>query len=91
MAQNNTSKRDRLNILLEILEMANVPIKKTHILYRANINFNQLTTYLNLLLRLEMIEQTKEPFVGYKITGKGRQMLDLFQLNTFDKVIPNIV
>ena len=77
-------KRDKLDILLGILEIANVPIKKTHILYKANINFYQLTRYLDLLLGLGMLEQITEPFSGYRITEKGRQMLHLFNLGELD-------
>lgn len=71
-------KRDKLKILLEILEIAKSNIKKTHILYKANINFYQLTRYLDLLLGLEMLEETNQPHKGYRTTEKGRQMLNLF-------------
>ncbi len=77
-------KRDKLDILLVILDIGNVAVKKTHILYRANINFYQLTRYLNLLLDLGMLEQISEPFNGYRTTEKGRQMLDLFNLDGHD-------
>ncbi len=72
-------KRDKLNILLQILDIATIPVKKTHILYKANINFYQLTRYLRLLLDLQMIEEIKDPFVGFRITEKGRQLLNLFE------------
>ena len=71
-------KRDKLDILLGILGIATSTVKKTHILYRANINFYQLTRYLDLLLNLEMLEEVNEPYKGYRTTGKGRQMLELF-------------
>ena len=78
-------KRDKLDILLGILEISNIPIKKTHILYKANINFYQLTRYLDLLLSLEMLEEINEPYKGYRITEKGRQMLNLFR-NQLEKM-----
>jgi len=71
-------KRDKLKILLEILEIAKSPVKKTHILYKANINFNQLTRYLGLLMNLEMLEEISQPYKGYRTTEKGRLMLNLF-------------
>ena len=77
-------KRDKLDILLGILEIANVPVKKTHILYKANINFYQLTRYLDLLLGLEMLEKINQPYNGYRITEKGRQMLHLFNHDGLD-------
>ena len=73
-------KRDKLDILLEILTIAKTPIKKPHILYKANINFYQLKRYLDLLLHLEMLEEINDPHKAYRITEKGRQMLDLFNM-----------
>ncbi len=72
------AKRDKLDILLTILRLARTPIKKTHLLYRANINFHQLTRYLHLLRSLGMIEEINEPYSGYRATEKGRQALSLF-------------
>ena len=72
-------KRDKLEILLGILEIARSPVKKTHILYKANINFYQLTRYLDLLKGLDMLEEIDQPYKGYRTTEKGRQMLELFK------------
>lgn len=77
-------KRDKLDILLRILEIATIPVKKTHILYKANINFYQLTRYLELLQSLEMLEEVSEPYTAYRITKKGREMLGLFNLSEND-------
>ena len=71
-------KRDKLEILLGILEIARSPVKKTHILYKANINFYQLTRYLDLLKGLDMLEEIDQPYKGFRTTEKGRQMLNLF-------------
>ena len=87
MSQNNEYiRRDKLDILLGILQLANVPIKKTHILYKANINFYQLTKYLNLLFDLKMLEEINEPFKAYRITERGRRMLDLFSNGYLDLI-----
>ncbi len=64
--------------MLKILDIANEPVKKTHILYSAGINFYQLSRYLELLLKLGLLEELKEPFVGYRTTEKGRACLSLF-------------
>lgn len=71
-------RRDRLTIILRILTTACTPIKKTHILYQAGINYYQLSRYLNLLQREGMIEIVSEPFVSYRTTEKGRVLLKLF-------------
>ncbi|GIU71761.1 MAG: hypothetical protein KatS3mg003_1240 [Candidatus Nitrosocaldaceae archaeon] len=69
-------KRDRLDIMLNILEITKEPIKKTHILYRANINHQQLTKYLAMLEELGMITESNNS--EYVITDKGRMFLDMF-------------
>ena len=78
------TKRDKLDILLGILRIADTTVRKTHILYKANINFYQLTRYLDLLLNLEMLEKVNEPYKGYRTTQKGRQMLELFNHNELE-------
>lgn len=70
--------------MLEILEVSNIPVKKTHILYKTNINFYQLRRYLNLLQHLEMLQRIKEPYDCYIITEKGRQLLALFNISELD-------
>ena len=71
-------RRDKLEIILRILAIGNTPVKKTHILYKAGINFYQLSRYLDLLLKVGMIEQVNEPFVAFRTTEKGRVLLNLF-------------
>lgn len=71
-------RRDKLEIILAILEIAQQPIKKTHILYTAKINFYQLTRYLDLLMATNMIEAISQPVEGYRITEKGRLLLKMF-------------
>ena len=71
-------KRDKLDLLLELLEATNEPTKKTHLIYRLRINYYQLTRYLDLLLKLEMVAEVSTPFEGYAITEKGRIMQSLF-------------
>ena len=71
-------KRDKLDLLLELLDATSEPTKKTHLIYRLRINYYQLTRYLDLMLKLEMIEEVSTPFEGYAITEKGRIMRSLF-------------
>ena len=88
MGHNDESiKRDKLKILLEILEIGKTPVKKTHILYKANINFHQLTKYLDLLLSLQMLEEIGEPYKGYRTTEKGRQMMELFAYEELTPIV----
>jgi len=71
-------RRDKLDIILRILDVGSVPVKKTHILYKAGINFYQLSRYLELLQKTGMIEQINEPFPAYRTTEKGRVLINLF-------------
>src|SRR5688572_21566609 len=71
-------RRDKLDIILRILEIGNSPVKKTHILYKAGINFYQLTRYLDLLLKTGMMEEIQEPHNAFRTTEKGRVMMNLF-------------
>jgi predicted transcriptional regulator len=81
MAKTNDQKqekRDQLDLLLDMLKETKEPVKKTHILYRTRINYYQLSRYLNLLLKLNMVEEVTNPLEGFRITDKGRTMLSLF-------------
>jgi predicted transcriptional regulator len=54
------------------------PVKKTHILYKAGINFYQLSRYLDLLMKTGMMEEVQTPYVAYRTTEKGRVLMKLF-------------
>ncbi len=80
MIQNTKSvKRDKFGIMLDILNISRTPIKRTHVLYKANINFYQLTRYIDLLTKVGMIEEVQSPFKGYRITEKGLQFIKMFE------------
>ena len=79
MQNPKSEKRDMFAIMLNILNISRTPIKRTHILYQANINFYQLTRYLDLLTTVGMIEQVESPFRGYIITEKGLQFIKMFE------------
>ena len=57
--------------MLDLLVLSRQPIKKTHMLYNANLSFHQLERYLDMLQTMELIEIVQTPFKGYKITDKG--------------------
>ena len=76
--EKKSEKRDKLDLLLELLDATSEPTKKTHLIYRLRINYYQLTRYLDLLLKLDMVEEVSKPFEGYTITEKGRLMRSLF-------------
>ena len=77
-----STKRDKFDIILKILNLARTPVRKTHILYKANINFYQLRRYVDLLIGVAMIEEIESPFRGYRITEKGIQFIKMFEQET---------
>ncbi|MGI0013372.1 MAG: winged helix-turn-helix domain-containing protein [Nitrososphaera sp.] len=83
-------RRDKLDIILRILEVTSTPVKKTHILYKAGINFYQLTRYLDLLLRTGMMEEITSPFMAYRTTEKGRVLMNLFSSPELQAAVTNL-
>ena len=71
-------KRDKLDLILELLIASSEPIKKTHLIYRTKINHAQLSRYLSLLLKFGMIVELSQPSDGYVVSDKGRLVLQLF-------------
>lgn len=79
----NKRGRDRLYILAEVLGIAQSGALKTNIMYRANLSFTQLNEYLDLLLRMNLIEIINS--MGktiYRTTPKG-----LVYLKTYKEII----
>jgi len=69
---NTRKRRDRLFIIAEILDIAKDGALKTQIMYKANLSFAQLTTYLGLLLNTQLLEINKEGRKNiYRTTRKG--------------------
>jgi predicted transcriptional regulator len=74
-----SSRRDRVQILLKMLQAAESPIRKTHLMYGAGINFYQLEKHLTFLIGSGMIEELEQDeTVAYRTTEKGRLFSQLF-------------
>jgi predicted transcriptional regulator len=80
MPNQKATRRDRVQILLKMLQAAQVPIRKTHLMYGAGINFYQLEKHLSFLIGSGMIEelQDDDETVAYRTTEKGRMFSELF-------------
>lgn len=74
--------RSRIDIIANILKEAIDGAKKTQIMYRCNLSFKQLQTYLSLLIEKKLLraiyakENTKIEF--FEITSKGRAFLKTY-------------
>ena len=79
-----SSHRSQIDIIAEILDAADGSVKKTHIMYRCNLSFKQLETYLNLLLNRGLLKRVSEEGKSsytrsFEITGKGQILLQAYQ------------
>jgi predicted transcriptional regulator len=74
--ERTSKRRDKLSIIAEILEIAKDGTLKTRIMYRANLSFAQLNTYLEFMLKVHLID--KSVYGGkevYQATEKGLDYL----------------
>ena len=60
----------------DVLSLATSGIKKTHIMYKANLSYEQVHLYLGELIGKRLIQQDVSPDgVVYRTTEKGREFL----------------
>lgn len=77
---NTSRRRDRFYIMAEILEITLDGALKTQVMYKANLSFAQVNTYLALLLNLNLIETVKSTGkTAYKTTRKGMRYLHRYR------------
>jgi predicted transcriptional regulator len=72
-----SKNRCRLDIVREVLSIASVKVRKTRIMYGANLNFLQVEKYLSVLLGSGLLEHDGE--FGYLTTGTGLEFLQLYE------------
>jgi predicted transcriptional regulator len=76
----NTSERKnnrgKIQIMGDVLTLGTSGIRKTHIMYKANLSYEQVHLYLGELIGKRLIEQDVSPDgVVYRTTEKGREFL----------------
>ena len=69
--------RCRIELAADLLTACLKAEKKTHIMNHGNINFKQLTFYLKMLLKSDLLS-FEDASNSYVITKKGKKFLDLF-------------
>jgi len=74
--ESGNRRRDRHEIVAEILRTARDGRIKTHIMYKAKLSYSQINTYLKLLvdrgfLENSTIRRKKQTVIMYKTTPKG--------------------
>ncbi len=78
-------RRDRHDIVAEILKTARGGKIKTHIMYRAKLSYSQIQEYLALLVDKGFLENTTTKRNGqtitvYRTTEKGNEYLDHLEI-----------
>ncbi len=76
-----SSRRDKITIMADLLDIIQEPRRVTHILYKSNMSYVQLLKYLANLKDLGFAEELKEPFRCYKITENGKIFKGLVSRN----------
>ena len=72
-----SKNRCSLDIVREVLSIASVKVRKTKIMYGANLNFLQVEKYLNVLVGNGLLERDGDS--GYLVTGVGLEFLQLYE------------
>src|SRR5215210_1895325 len=76
MMYERKNNRGKIQIMGDVLALATSGIKKTHIMYRANLSYEQVHLYLGELIGKRLISQDVSPDgVVYRTTTKGREFL----------------
>jgi predicted transcriptional regulator len=70
------NNRGKIQIMGDVLALATSGIRKTHIMYKANLSYEQVHLYLGELIGKRLIQQDISPEgVVYRTTEKGREFL----------------
>ena len=78
-------KRNNLDICADILRISKNGAKKTHLVYKANLNFNIVKKYIEGLLKLGLLNH--EP-PKYYTTPKG--VLYINRYDAFNQIYPRV-
>ena len=81
------TRRSEMDIVREILTLAQTATRKTHILYQVNLSYTQLKNYMQFLVANAFIQEVimnddHSPYVTYQDTDKG-----LLFMKDIDKVL----
>ena len=81
----NFAQRNRLSIMVLLLENCYSGSRKTHLMCKCNLNLDRFNKYMNLLIESGLLEKsierspTKRPIELYTITKKGVDFLRNYQ------------
>ena len=75
------NKRSEMEIVFEILSAAKKKIKKTPLLYKSNLCYDQFTVYMDYLEENKLLSRIDDENLSqvYYITEKGETYLELVE------------
>ena len=82
-----STRRDQLTIMSDLLKIVQQPQRLTHILYKSNMSYGQLSKYIGYLTEMGFLEIKMKPFRSFVITTKGIQFSEMISNK---KQIPEI-
>ena len=73
--------------MLAIIQERNLGIKPTHLMYKANLSHNQMKSYLDELIKKNLLEKTdSKKGIRINITKFGRNfLLEYSRMKEFEK------
>jgi predicted transcriptional regulator len=73
------NNRGKIEIMADILNVSTSGIRKTHIMYKANLSYDQVNLYLaELIDRGFLAKDVTDEGVIYRTTESGRELLDSY-------------
>lgn len=72
-----TTRRDQITIMSDLLEIVRQPRRLTHILYKSNMSYAQLSRYLEDMIDMGFIKTKSKPYRSYIVTPKGIQFNEM--------------
>ena len=76
------NKRSESEVIYDILSAAQEDIKKTRLMYKANMTHTQFTKYLDALLEKDILGEKDAYPTGknYYVTDKGKELHELLDV-----------
>jgi predicted transcriptional regulator len=66
-------RRSKIDIIIDVLEVAKMGVNKTSVVYRTNLNFKLADKYLELLQNQGLVENRLDKYIT---TDKGKIFLE---------------
>jgi len=81
------SRTDIIGDMLDVIQGKRGEIKQTHLMYKSNLSYGQLTSYLEELVDKNFVQKVERESNFYiLITDKGNEFLEKFrEMKQFEK------